>query len=219
MATKIHGVRTGTIDGFTESGERVKWVPTSELTLVTSDDVVENEFVLPRRIAANPSARQGFREFISGDKPPVKDTARLFVGFNVGDEEFWRAGQVYLMGYLLRETQLRSSKKIAPAFSFYVGLGAFPGDKVVSSERSAQFVFMNFAQPHKKFFSDMFELAAEMAEWLHQESVLLEAQGDGKVIYLDYIESDPKKLVDTRAAEDYLEENKHRVKPSVWRAK
>lgn len=219
MPTKIHGVRTGTIDSFTESGQRVKWVPTSEPVLVSGDYEQDDVADLPLRIAANPNSRQGFQEFKSRDKTKIRDSARLFAGFNVGAEEIWRPGQVYLMGYLLREAQLKTSKKIDPAFSFYVGLGAFPGKQVIASERSGQFIFINFGQSSDQFFESMFNLSADLAEWLHQESILLECQDGGKVVYMDYIESNPRKLVDVAEAKEYLEENKHRIKPSIWRMK
>ncbi len=216
MNNKIKGVRTGTVDAVTDSGDRVKWVPKSELLLVSNGE--GGETGMPERIAANPSARQARDEFFSKDKKLVRDTARLFVGFNVGSEDYWSAGQVYLMAYLLREQQL-SGRKGAPAFSFYIGLGAFPGDKIVASERSAQLVFMNFSQSSAEFFEDMFDLAGQLAEWLHQESVLLEAQDGGQVVYLDYIESDPEKVAPMKKAEDMLEKNSHRIEPSVWEMK
>lgn len=227
MTRKLHGVRTGTVDTMTDGGRRAKWVPQSELTLISSADGfihgskdldLYTEALLPRRIAANPNAAQAKAELFSKKKPTVKAAARLMVGFNVGSEPYWRAGEVYLLAYLNREEQLKNGQAM-PAFSFYVGLGAFPGDKLVASERSAQLVFMNFGQPSKAFFSDMIDLSKEMAEDMNQESVLLELQENGQVIYLDYIE--PKKrnwspLDDTKK---WLNENKIRIEPSVWRMK
>lgn len=215
--TKFKGVRTGTIDTIADNGWRAKWVPKSELTLISSADAEEVDF-LPRRIAANPNSTQAKTDLFSKEKPRVKAAARLMVGFNVGSKPFWRAGEVYLLTYLDREEQL-SDGRAMPAFSFYVGLGAFPGDKIVASERSAQLVFMNFGQESKEFFSDMMDLSQTLAEDMNQESILLELQEDGQVVYLDYIEPNKKDWTDLDEIKAWLVENKNRVEPSVWRMK
>lgn len=218
MATKIHGVRTGTIDGFADNGWRVKWIPKSELILISSDDTALDrvQFGYPRSIAANPSTDQAFEELYSGDRKQIKDAARLFVGFNVGNKKVWRAGEVYLMCYLLREEQLSGGKGY-PAFSFYVGCGAFPGDKIVVSERSAQLVFMNFGQKTYDFSKDMFKLAEKLGEALSQESILVEIQSEGETVYLDYIETSSLLWLDVDDAKVGLEENKDLLEPKIWR--
>lgn len=213
MAEKLPGIRTGTVDSFTDSGQHVRWVPKSELVMVDG-----GQCDLPRRISANPNSRQGYAEFSRKEPGVVRDGARLFVGFNVGGDEVWRAGEVYLAAYLLRQEQLRG-KRGAPAFTFYVGIGAYPGDKVVASERSAQIVFMNFGQSSKAFFKDMFDLSATLAEELSQESILLELQEDGHVTYLDYIDSDRKHIAEIDDTRSWLNENKHCIQQSVWRMK
>lgn len=191
---KLPGIPTGTIDGFTsDTHRRVKWLPRGPLTLVASTDALAES--LPKEIAANPTrvlAKQMWRD---PGKPAAKQSARLFVGFNVGDRQEWSQEDVYKVAYLLREKQLSDTGSLA-AFSFYAGLGAFPGvsGKVVT-EKSAQIVFMNFRQKAEEFFDDMIDLAADMANYLHQESVLLEISKSGKVFYLEYVDSEHRKPV------------------------
>lgn len=220
---KIPGLKTGTIDTINQTGnKRVKWVPKGDLMLIASEDAAAHFDLdkLPRQIASNAGAAE-VKRFIR-DKtamPITKEEARIIVGFNVKDQPVWRSGQVYLMVFLLREEQLAAKKntETSPAFTmFYAGLGAFPGTVKVSSERSAQFVFMNFGQDPDQFFEDMADLAQWVAEALLQESVLLELDRDGKTFYLDYVpgESFDWKLEE---AEEYLEENAHRITEKVWR--
>jgi hypothetical protein len=144
-------------------------------------------------------------------KRAVRDSARLFVGFNVNPDKGdlihkWNAGQVYQAAYLLRKQQLENSG-LPPAFSYYVGLGAFPGVKgVVVSEKSAQIVFMNFGQASKTFHRDMVSLSARMADRLHQESVMLELTDRDGVFKLDYVDS--KRRMPVEETLNWLDDHK-----------
>lgn len=230
---KLPGIPTGTVDAVTRDGERALWRPHGDLTLLVSETCSAN---LPDQIKGNPDAATLIRmrddqekycklgmlgKFLSWVRrkapfPPVRESARMFVGHNVGEKQFWRSGQVYLMGYLLREEQLRNGKGV-PAFSFYVGVGAFPGTgDAVTAEESSQFVFMNFGQSRKAFLDDMAKLAQALAEALSQESVLLEFSEEGRVALYDYVEADRKNWVSTGDAEKMLEENSYRIPKKVW---
>lgn len=220
--TKLPGLKTGTINTINQTGDkRVKWVPKGDLILIASKDAADHFDLgkLPRQIASNPTAAQAKQFIRDNDAVPLtKEEARIFVGFNVKDKPTWRTGQVYLMLFLLREEQLQARKKTdaLPAFTmFYAGLGAFPGNVQVASERSAQFVFMNFGQDPDDFFDDMADLSMLAAEALLQESVLLELDKSGKTFYLDYILSEGFEW-DLPEAEEYLEENAHRITKKVW---
>lgn len=233
---KIPGVPTGTVNVVTENGRRARWQPHGDLTLIVSETAKQ---ALPPEIKGNPDAqtlKQMIRDrdkrmersllgrFLDwalrrGEFPPVKESARLFVGHNVENAEYWRSGQVYLMGYLLREQQLKKSKHGVPAFSFYVGLGAFPSDRGnnITAEESSQLVFTNFGQSREEFFGDMAELAQLMAENLDQESVLLELSDKGRVAVYEYVEAKRQDWVPLEDTEELLEENSHRVSEKVWK--
>ncbi len=214
MSIKLPGVKTGTIDSFTNSGDRIKWSPKSELTLVASAPVE-----MPKKIAANPSRRQSGQAIRSGNHGGATEAARIFVGYNVAKKPTWRSGEVYLATYLLREAQLLKRKKGFPAFSFYVGWGAFPGDVKVSSEQSAVVEFINFTQSQAVFFDDMNNLAADLAEFLHQEAVLLELSKGGRQTYMDYVDADEDQFTEVDTAKATLTANKDYVSPSIWKMK
>ncbi len=210
---KLHGIKTGTVDSFTLSGKRVRWIPKGPLIRVGGNSD------LPSEVAANPSAQQAADEFLSGKPIKFRETARLFVGFNVGDKPVWRTGQVYLLAYILRDRQIKKSGKGAPAFTLYLGVGAFPGGAVVASEHSAQLVFINFSQKGDAFIREMFELAQMLAENLHQESVLIEVQRQGGISQYEYIEANQQFWVPVSETKKFLNENKDLVLDEYWRMK
>ncbi len=216
---KLPGIKTGTINTITSDGSRrIHWRPTGELVLIASEGAAEHYNLLPRKIAANAGATEAKRLLRDSSAPLARDEARIFVGFNVKDKPTWRSGEAYLMCYLTREEQLgeRKNTKAQPAFTmFYAGLGAFPGNVTVTSERSAQFVFLNFGQSKDDFFDDMLDLAQLLAESLLQESVLVEFVHDGKTFYADYIEGQNYDWT-VAEAKAYLEENAYRLDPKVY---
>lgn len=233
---KIPGVPTGTVDAVTQSGQRARWKPHGDLTLIVSETASQ---VLPSEIKANPDKATAIKMmsdrerrmsrsllgrfldwvFHRGEFPPVRESARIFVGHNVGNEEFWRAGQVYFSGYILREDQLKKGKSAVPAFSFCVGLGAFPSDRGnnITAEESSQFVFMNFSQSKKEFFDDMIDLAGSLAEMMNQESTLLELSEKGSVALYEYIEAKPHNWSEIGDVTKMLKENSYRIPEKVWK--
>lgn len=218
MSIKLPGVKTGTVKGVTDSGRYAHWVPKGELTLIASQSEADQS--LPLRIAANPSAEQFVEAALNRATPLARSAARIFVGFNVGDKPVWRAGQVYLAGFLLREKQLQKTPSTFPAFSFYVGLGAFPGQgAIVSSERSAQFVFINFNQKYEDFARQIGYLGAELASVLHQESTLVELSREGQVTNMDYVDVDAKDRLSVKEAKAWLDKNAYRIEKSVYAMK
>lgn len=233
---KIPGVPTGTVDAVAQNGERARWKPHGDLTLVVSETAAAQN--LPREIKGNPDAETGIKmqrerdkrmargplgrfldwAFRRGEFPAVRESARLFVGHNVQNEEYWRSGEVYLAGYLAREAQLKTRSGAIPAFSFYVGLGAFPSDRGnnITAEESSQFVFINFSQSRTDFIDDMFRLAGELAKMMSQESVLLEISEKGKVSVYDYIEPTNGQWTPKEKTRDLLRENAYRIQEKVW---
>lgn len=213
---KLPGVPTGSVNTITPAG-RVRWSPKSELTLIASQS--EAERGLPRVVVGNPGPKDAQVAWRS--KPAAKASARLFVGYNVGDEPVWRSGEVYLLAFLLREKQLATNSNIHPAFSFYAGIGAYgPGTGLpVSSEKSAQIVFLNFDQKQETFFDQIIELAAMMAAQLNQESVMVELSRKGSGFYTDLIYADPEYAATVAQTRRYLNENAERIGAEVFEMK
>ncbi len=213
---KLPGVPTGTFTAVI-GGRLIKWKPQGDLTLIASQAAAEQG--LEREIASNPDPDQAIATFRKA--PHVHSSARLFVGFNVASVPTWRAGEVYLVTFLARETQLlnRKNAEAHPAFSFYVGLGAFPGvGAKVASEKSAQVVFLNYTQDADEFFKDIISLASILCQWLSQEAIIAELTEEGKVIYSEEIWPTKraaafKPITETRK---YLNENAYRIDPEVY---
>ncbi len=221
MTRTLPGLHTGTVDDYTDTThEHFRFQPQGTLALMTNEPVLAEK--LPREISSNPSEDEllervdshmapWYVRWFRSKKSAVRDSARLFVGFNVNANNGdlihkWNAGQVYQTAYLLRRKQLEDSG-LPPAFSYYVGLGAFPGTKgVVISEKSAQIVFMNFGQSSKAFHRDMVSLSARIADRLHQESVMLELSDRDGIFRLDYVDSKRRLPVDETL--DWLDEYK-----------
>ncbi len=212
---KLPGVPTGTFKAVVD-GKIVRWTPKSSLTLIASQSAAEEGLSLDREVHANPSGKAAKTEWRTA--PMVSESARLFIGFNVGDRPLWRAGEVYLLTFLLREKQLiEAGGKGNPAFSYYVGIGAFASiGQPVAAEKSAQIVFLNFDQNSNDFFDSMIDLAEDVGAWLSQESVLVELSKQGNAFYSKYIDANKDISKTVQTTKKYLNDNAYRIGKDVY---
>jgi len=121
----------------------------------------------------------------SGDYRPNKTTwesaetysARLFVGFNVGQKT------VYEMQDLVRLVrQVREEQVGDPSSSFVYQHGIYKhhsGDIV--EEPGAQVIIINMGESPEKFIAQMTELAERICFSMNQEEVVVEIQRNGVV--------------------------------------
>jgi hypothetical protein len=112
-----------------------------------------------------------------GTKDPVQ-AARLFVGFNVGQDPTWSMGK--LMELVKR---IRAEQKLPPdaSFLFQKGYYTHEASKELVEEEGAQIIVLNiFDQSRKAFERDVRRLADKIAYAMKQESVIIEFQDGGK---------------------------------------
>jgi hypothetical protein len=107
---------------------------------------------------------------------------RLFVGFNVGDEERWGMDDVVRIVRRVRDLQVHD-----PSSSFVYQRGLYshhegPGEGHVVDEEGAQIIVLNlpdFGISPAKFEQQIVALAEALAEELEQETVIVEIQRGG----------------------------------------
>lgn len=104
-------------------------------------------------------------------------SARLFVGFNVGDETVYDMKDLVAIVREVRELQIDD-----PSSSFVYQHGIYKHhDGQVVEEPGAQIIIINMGASPTKFAEDMTELAEAIAERMSQEEVVVEIQRNGVV--------------------------------------
>lgn len=107
---------------------------------------------------------------------------RLFVGFNVGDEERWSMDDVVRLVRRVRGAQVQD-----PSSTFVYQRGLYshhegPGEGHVVDEEGAQIIVLNlpeFGVSPRDFEKQIVTLAEELATELEQETVIVEIQRGG----------------------------------------
>jgi hypothetical protein len=110
--------------------------------------------------------------------------ARIFVGFNVGDEPRWTMDDLVPIVKRVRTEQVGS-----PDSSFLYQRGVYAhqraGDTTVADEQGAQIIILNvpdFETEPDEFESQIVQLAEIIAEQLLQETVIVEIQRAGQTL-------------------------------------
>jgi len=105
---------------------------------------------------------------------PVQ-VARIFVGFNVGDEPRWTMQE--LVG-MVREIRHEQHRDPGASFVAQKGLYAHKGDDgMIVQEDGAQILVMNLAGvPERAFERDIEQLASKLALEMRQEEVIVDFQ-------------------------------------------
>jgi hypothetical protein len=104
--------------------------------------------------------------------------ARLFIGFNVGDEPTWKMQDVI---ELVREIRQEQRQSPAASFVFQKGIYAHTGRKdLIVEEDGAQVIVLNLDEiPTREFEQQMKMLGTKLATELKQEEVILDLQRAG----------------------------------------
>lgn len=103
--------------------------------------------------------------------------ARIFVGFNVGDETVYDMDDLVEIVQAVRERQTGS-----PASSFVSQRGIYQhADGAVVDEPGAQVIIINMGESPQKFRRQMTDLAETIARKMKQEEVVVEIQRNGIV--------------------------------------
>ena len=132
-------------------------------------------------ISGRPAATlEANRTLWEADEPIY--AGRLFVGFNVGDEERWSMDDVVRLVRRVRSAQVKD-----PSSTFVYQRGLYshhegPGEGHVVDEQGAQIIILNlpeFEVSTVDFERQMVTLAEDIATELEQETVIVEIQRGG----------------------------------------
>lgn len=121
----------------------------------------------------------------SGDYRPNKtvwesaDTfsARLFVGFNVGDKTVYEMKDLVALVRQVREQQTGDP---SASFVYQHGIYKHEAGQIVE-EPGAQVIIINMGSSPEQFIAQMVELAESIARDMSQEEVVVEIQRNGVV--------------------------------------
>lgn len=196
-------IRFGPIVRPDEHGRYVQFNPTGQVfQFVGSDQVAE--------YSANPEYEDVRDTILSGKPSHPTQAARFLVGMNVGEKKVWTPQDIFSVFYVMRESQLfrdtpsgQEEDATEPGFTMFAGLGSYGAKGEAVVENSVQIAVLNVGQERDTFFDQMAELAAICANILHQHSILVELQEDGRVFYQDFVNGwkDPAKAVVSKVAE------------------
>lgn len=104
-------------------------------------------------------------------------SARLFVGFNVGQQTVYDMDDLVDIVRAVREEQTGD-----PSSSFVYQHGIYKhGSGEIVEEPGAQVIVINMAEPADEFARQMTELGEAIAEQMQQEEVVVEIQRNGIV--------------------------------------
>ena len=119
-------------------------------------------------------------------------TGRIVVGFNVGAKTVWRLQDLVKAVRTIREAQGRTA---GATFLAQRGIYQTAVKGKLVQEPGAQIIIQNIwdLAPKAAFIKDMRGIAKKLTVMLKQESVLLEVQKGGRVIY-SAVETKPKRL-------------------------
>lgn len=110
------------------------------------------------------------------------NSARMFIGFNVGQTPKWNVDYLAQLVRRVRSEQTNDEgKKIPPDASFVIQKGMYTnkGQPTVY-ENSVQLIVLSlFGESDKKFKDNMLEMAGIIARELEQREVILELQTEG----------------------------------------
>lgn len=105
--------------------------------------------------------------------------ARLFVGFNVGAEARYSVDDLVP---IVRRVRSRQTRGRAPDATFMLQKGIYKsrrGRQIVEEDGAQIVIIDTIGVDPQKFENQMLELAAEIADQLSQESVIVEIQKNG----------------------------------------
>jgi hypothetical protein len=111
-----------------------------------------------------------------------KNTARMFVGFNVGQKATWNVDDLARVFRTFRSKQKNDDGKPIPIdSSFVIQKGYYTQDNgELVYENSAQLIILSiFGESEHRFAENMIDLAGHISRELQQETVILEVQQKG----------------------------------------